>query len=203
MCGGTERRPAKDELKSAITDLLQQWNAGDDQAAEEVLSAVYQELKKIAVNAMWGERGHETLQPTALVHEAYLRLARQSRVHWLSRTHFLSVAAIIMRRILVDLARRRGHRERYAAAERSIRVEGEAPDTLQAEDVLSLDAALLRLAQRDSRKARVVELRFFGGLSVPETAEILGCSTATVVRDWALARAWLYRQIQRGPSGAD
>lgn len=201
------RRPAERQelnpLKTDITGLLRQWNAGGEDAAEEVLAAVYQELKKIAVHAMRSERRNHTLQPTALVHEAYLRLARQRSVQWLSRTHFLTLAAIIMRRILVDLARRRRHRERFAAEERAGRADGDASETLETDDLLALDAALGRLAQRDSRKARVVELRFFGGLSVPETAEVLGCSTATVVRDWALARAWLYRQIQQGAAGAD
>jgi RNA polymerase sigma factor (TIGR02999 family) len=178
-----------------ITRLLHEWKRGDRQAAEELAVALYDELRRTARHYMRQERQGRTLQTTALVHEAFLRLAGV-RMDFKDRTHFFAFAAQIMRRVLVDYARSRGYRKRGGGIS-PIQLDGEAlalPD--RSADVVALDEALSELARRDPRKARVVELRFFGGLSVEDTASALSVSPQTVLRDWSLAKAWLTRELK-------
>ena len=170
---------------------------GDDGALGELLPLVYAELRRLAAGYLRRERPGHTLQPTALVNEAYLRLVDQSHVHWQNRAHFLGVAAQMMRRILVDHARgqraeKRGGEIQKLSLDENIDVSGE-----RAADLVALDEALERLAELDPQKSRIVELRFFGGLSVEETAEVLGVSAPTVKRQWRMAKAWLYGQVQK------
>ncbi|MCG8459478.1 MAG: sigma-70 family RNA polymerase sigma factor [Holophagales bacterium] len=190
--------PRVDDLTpSEVTRLLHRWRDGEAAAFERLMPLVYEELRRVAQNHMACERG-STLQATALVHEAYLRLARMD-VAWNGRVHFFAVAAGAMRRILVDRARRRTADKRGGAA---IAVElGEVAEVVAAEglgqdELLALDRALSDLAGLDARKARVLELRLFGGLTIDETAEATGASTATVERDLRLGRAWVARQLQ-------
>jgi RNA polymerase sigma factor (TIGR02999 family) len=181
-----------------VTALLREWSSGDRGALERLMPLVYGELHKLAAFHLRSERGDHTLQPTALVHEAYLRLVGQRSVSWANRAHFYGIAAQMMRRVLVDHARRR------LAAKRSpgtLYVDlGEeavaAPDRVP--ELLALDRALTELERLDPRQARVVELRFFAGLSVEETAEVAGVSTATVKREWRTARAFLRHEIGLG-----
>jgi RNA polymerase sigma factor (TIGR02999 family) len=176
-----------------ITALLKDWSGGDRAALEKLMPAVYEELRRLAAAHLRSERPDHTLQPTALVHEAYLRLADQRSVEWANRAHFFSIAARIMRRILVDHARRRRALKRDGAALRLTLAE--APSEDRGPELLALDSALTSLESLDPRQAKIVELRFFGGLSVEETAEAAGISTATVKREWRTARAWLRREI--------
>jgi len=179
-----------------VTALLRDWSGGDQRALERLLPLVYGELRKLAASYMRRERSDHTLQPTALVHEAYLRLVDQRAVDWRNRAHFFGIAARMMRRILVDHARRRQAAKRDGAA---YRISGSA-DSDEAErdpDLLALDVALDGLEALDPRQARIIELRFFGGLTVEETAEVAGISTATVKREWQTARAWLARELRR------
>jgi RNA polymerase sigma factor (TIGR02999 family) len=176
-----------------ITALLRDWSGGDHEALERLMPAVYGELKRLAASYLRSERPGHTLQPTALVHEAYLRLQGQRSVAWSNRAHFFGIAARIMRRILVDHARRRGAAKRDAAALRLTLVDDAAGD--RAPELIALDTALTSLERLDPQQARVVELRYFGGLTVEETAEAAGISTATVKREWRTARAWLRREI--------
>jgi RNA polymerase sigma factor (TIGR02999 family) len=183
-----------------ITERLLAWSSGDASAQDEVIRAVYQELRSMAQRYLRHESPANTLQPTALVHEAYLRLIDQTRVTWQSRGHFFAVAAQMMRRILVDHARTK-HRDKRGGAERTLSLEEAL--TLSKErtsDLVQLDVALSALSEFDPRKSQVVELRFFGGLSVEETAEVLDVSPQTVLRDWKLAKAWLYDEISRATS---
>lgn len=182
-----------------VTVLLQAWQRGDRAALDTLMPLVYQELHRLAVRQMAGESRSHTLQSTALVHEAFLRLVGQ-RADWQSRAHFFGIAATVMRRILVDHARRahadrRGHAVPPLPLDSSVGVA--APDH-QVVDALALDIALCELEVVDPQQARIVELRFFGGLTVEETAELLAVSASTVKRDWAVARAWLYRALERG-----
>ncbi|HKD18435.1 MAG TPA: sigma-70 family RNA polymerase sigma factor [Thermoanaerobaculia bacterium] len=179
-----------------VTALLREWSAGDRGALERLMPLVYEELRKLAASHLRSERGNHTLQPTALVHEAYLRLVGQRSVTWASRAHFYGIAAQMMRRVLVDHARRR------QAAKRSpgtlfldLGEEAPAAQADPAPELLVLDRALTELERLDPRQARVVELRFFAGLSVEETAEVAGISTATVKREWKTARAFLRHEI--------
>jgi RNA polymerase sigma-70 factor (ECF subfamily) len=177
-----------------ITRLLNEWKRGDPQAAEELAVALYGELRRTARRYMRQERHGHTLQATAVVHELFLRLAGV-RMTFQDRTHFFAFAAQMMRRVLVDHARSRGYRKRGAGI-RPIPLEDGAfalPD--RSADIVALDEALADLAKHDPRKARVVELRFFGGLSVEETAAALSVSPQTVLRDWSLAKAWLTREL--------
>jgi RNA polymerase sigma factor (TIGR02999 family) len=186
------------ESQHQITERLVAWSNGDMAALDEVIRAVYAELRRMADRYLRMERLDHTLQPTALVHEAYLRLIDQTKVNWQNRAHFLGVAAQMMRRILVDHARTKYRDKRGGGA---IRVSLDETVNLskgQPDDLVALDDAMKRLATIDARKSRVVELRFFGGLSVEETAEVLGVSPQTVLRDWRLAKAWLYEEIKRG-----
>ncbi|HEX2164170.1 MAG TPA: sigma-70 family RNA polymerase sigma factor [Thermoanaerobaculia bacterium] len=182
-----------------VTRLLRAWSAGEDAALERLFPLVYDELRRTARRFLAGERPGHTLEPTALVHEAYFRLVAQRRVEWQERAQFYAVAARSMRRILVDHARGRAAAKRGGDAAR-LEI-AEAPD-LGAEreaDLVALDDALTELAALDPEKAAVVELRFFGGLSIEETASVLGCSRATVIRQWRIARAWLFEAL--APAG--
>jgi len=188
-----------------VTELLHAWGAGDPQACEALARLVYDELRRQARRALRRERDGQTLQATALVHEAWLRLDRQSGMSWESRTQFFAVAAQMMRRILVDRARERHALKRSGASVRvtigaldqrgSLPNADVAPSPLDPIDLLALDDALARLALFDPQKARLVELRYFAGLSIPEAAMALGISPATVGREWAVARMWLRREL--------
>jgi RNA polymerase sigma factor (TIGR02999 family) len=183
-----------------ITALLRAWSAGDEAALDQLLPLVYQELHRLAARHLGRERGHHTLQTTALVHEAYLRLIDQKETQWQNRAHFYAVAATQMRRILVDHARARHYQKRGGGAQRVEFDEALEVSDERAAEVVALDEALTALAEFDARKSRMVELRFFGGLSIEETAEVLGVSPGTVMRDWTLAKTWLQREMnQRGP----
>jgi RNA polymerase sigma-70 factor, ECF subfamily len=182
-----------------VTRLLIGWSAGEQGVGEQLLSAVYTELHRQAARAMRRESDEVTLQATALVHEAYLRLIDQSRVEWRNRAHFFGVAAQLMRRILVDHARRRRARKRGDGVRPLALHDGDAVPAASNErepiDVLVLNDALERLAELDERQARIVELRYFAGLNIEDTAEALHISPATVKREWAVARAWLRREL--------
>lgn len=180
---------------SFITQRLIAWNNGDPEALEELMRIVYNELRRLANHYLRSERPEHTLQPTALVHEAYLRLSDQRQVRWQNRAHFFGVAAQMMRRVLVDHARANHRSKRGGAAPRLSFDEAAYMHRSQDAQVLALDYALTRLKSIDTRKSDVVELRYFGGLSVDETAEVLGVSPHTVMRDWNMAKAWLYQEI--------
>ena len=187
-----------DSSSAEITELLRRWSDGDAEAFDRVLPLVYDELHRLAARYLAGERAMPTLQPTALVNEVCVRLLGWDTVKWNNRGHFFGVSAQMMRRVLVDIARRRQAERRGGG---SVRLPLDGIDVAATEptaDVLEVDAALERLAADDPRKARVVELRFFGGLSAEETAEALGLSVRTVHADWAFARAWLYRYLTSG-----
>ena len=181
---------------SETTRLLREWANGDARALERLTPHIYRELRQIAGRFIQAENPGHTLQATALVHEAYLRLIEVDNVDWQHRAHFFAVAAQMMRRILLDAARRRGSAKRGGGAAR-VNLD-EIPD-LSAErgdQLVALDEALCRLAEVDPRKAKVIELRFFGGLTVEETASVLSVSQDTVMRDWRLARAWLLAEMK-------
>lgn len=183
---------------SDITHTLIRYSHGDPAAIDLLLPAVYDELRRLAAAQLQHERPGHTLQPTALAHEAFLRLVNQRDVTWQNRAHFLGVAAQAMRRILADHARKRRAEKRGGDAVRVTMEETDlpaAPSDVQADE---LDAALEDLARLEPRHAKIVELRFFGGLTIEETAEVVGVSPATVKRDWLLARAWLYRELREG-----
>ena len=182
----------------AVTELLRAWGAGDRTALDALIPVVYSELRRQAQRALRREGAGHTLQPTALVHEAWLRLDGQHDARWESRTQFLAVAAQAMRRVLVDHARTRRALKRGGGGAQVTLGDADsavaAPD--RAVDVLALDEALARLATLDPRKARLVELRYFAGLSIPEAAAALGVSQATVGREWSVARMWLRRELE-------
>lgn len=178
-----------------VTRLLAAWSEGDASALEELIPLVYDELHRLAQMHLARERAGHTLQPTAVVHEAYLKLVDQKRVSWRNRGHFFAVAAQAMRRLLVDHARRRDAGKRGGAVT-LVPLEAADPAVAPREtDVLALDRALEKLATLDARQAKVVELRYFGGLTLDETAEVLGSSASTVGRAFRLAKAWLYREL--------
>ena len=179
-----------------VTGLLLAWGNGDTGAADRLLSAIYDELHRQAARAMRRENEGDTLQATALVHEAYLRLVDQRRVEWRNRAHFFGVAAQMMRRVLVDRARARLATKRGGEFQQVTLGDAEAGESENSSlDVLALHEALERLAALDADQARLVELRYFGGLNIDDTAETLGVSPATVKREWAVARAWLRREL--------
>jgi RNA polymerase sigma-70 factor, ECF subfamily len=179
-----------------VTELLDEWRRGDRAALDRLTPLVYDELRRIAHRYMRAERGGHTLETTALVNEAYLRLAGQRRVEWQDRAHFFAVTAQVMRHVLIDHARRRRYAKRGGAEAQQVPLEEAHAMTVErAAELLALDEALEKLAQLDSRKARVVELRYFGGLSLEETADVLEVSAMTVRRDWRAARAWLYKEV--------
>lgn len=178
-----------------VTELLAQVSGGNRAAVDELMPLVYRELKRIAGAQSGRERAGHTLQATALVHEAYLKLVDQRGVAWQNRAHFFGVSAQAMRRILLDYAKSRGRLKRGGDVRRTSFDEALIVAEDRASDLLVIDEALTRLEQLDPRQAKVVELRFFGGLSVEETAEVLGVSAPTVKREWAMAKAWLHREL--------
>jgi RNA polymerase sigma-70 factor, ECF subfamily len=181
-----------------ITLLLDEWSRGDEQAIEKLMPVVYEELHRLARRYISDERPGHTLQTTALVNEAYLRLVDSPHPNWEGRTHFFAVCAQIMRRILVDWARSRLAEKRGKDAPKLELDDALVAATQPGTDLVAVDDALRALADIDSRKSQVVELRFFGGLSVKETADVLKVSVETVQRDWRLARSWLRRELSRG-----
>jgi RNA polymerase sigma-70 factor (ECF subfamily) len=185
-----------------VTQLLLAWRGGDHAAFEQLVQAVYAELHRIARRCMAGERAGHSLQPTALVNEAYLRLVDTQGVDWQNRQHFLSMAARQMRRVLVDIARAKNFGKRGGDAVH-ITFDHDLPAVQEpGRDLVVLDDALEALAKVDERKARVVEMRFFGGLSVEESAHALDVSVDTVMRDWKMAKAWLLRELRRPAEGS-
>ena len=184
-------------MSEEITQLLLAWNQGDEQALDRLMPLVHAELHQLAHRYMAGERPGHPLQTTALVNEAYLRLIDTSRVRWQNRAHFFAVSAQLMRRILVDVARARAKLKRGGEAIQVSLDEAMAIAREPGADLIALDDALTTLATFDERKSKVVELRFFGGMSVEETAEVLGISATTVMRDWGLAKVWLLRELEK------
>ncbi len=180
-----------------VTHLLLAWNDGDNEALERLMPLVYAELKRLAERYLWRERSGHTLEPTALVHEAYLKLIDQRHARWQNRAHFFAIAAQAMRRILVDHARARQAGKRGSGEEKFALDEAIEVSDRQADQMVALDDALKTLAELDPQKGRVVELKYFGGLSLEEIAEALGISRATVVREWRMAKAWLYGELNK------
>lgn len=182
-----------------VTRLLQAWSDGDEEALHKLMPLVYEALHSAARRHMAHERPEHTLQTTALIHETYLRLVDVRKVKWQSRAHFLAICAQLMRRILIDFARSRDSQKRRGKA-RHVDLDEALLVTAEPDfDLVALDGALNRLAKVDERQSRVVELRFFGGLDIKETAEVLKVSADTVMRDWKLAKVWLFRELRRGP----
>lgn len=188
---------------SEITRLLKSWSAGDSSAAERLMQLVYDELRRLARAYLRRERADHTLQPTALVNEAYLKLVDQTRVNWQNRRHFYGIAAQMMRRVLVDHARERAAEKRGGERRRVSLDEADVPTGERAAELVALDEALQKYSDVFPRKAKVVELRFFGGFSVDETAEILGVSDKTVMREWESAKLWLYRELDGAGAAGD
>jgi RNA polymerase sigma factor (TIGR02999 family) len=178
-----------------VTELLIGWGNGDKEALDQLLPLVYDELRRQAARYLRRERVGHTLQTTALIHEAYLRLVDQKNVHWQNRAHFFGIAAQLMRRILVDHARTKKRNKRGGSDIRVSLADAKVTAKVQDLDVVALDEALDRLAEIDEQQSKIVELRFFSGLTVEETAEVLAISPATVKRDWSVAKAWLHREI--------
>ncbi len=181
--------------KPNVTELLQEWQQGDREALDRLTPLVYDELRRIAHAYVQRERSGHTLETTALVNEAYLRLAGGQNVNWQNRAHFFAVAAQVMRRILIDHARKRHYMKRGGEAQQVSLDEASVMTEVRATELVALDDALEELAQLDPRKSRVVELRYFGGLSLEETADVLEISMMTVRRDWRAAKAWLYKAV--------
>jgi RNA polymerase sigma-70 factor, ECF subfamily len=191
------RPPSRDRSRLHVTELLLAWGSGDRSALDELVPLVHQELRRLARSQMRGERDNHTLQTTALVNEAFLRLIDLRRIRWQDRAHFLALSAQLMRRVLVDHARTRNYRKRGGGAATVALDDVAVAVPERAADLVALDEALEDLARVDPRKSRVVELRFFGGLSVEETAGALNVSPETVMRDWRLAKVWLLREMSR------
>ena len=188
-------------LPDGVTQLLLQWRGGDDSALDRLIPLVYRQLRTLARQCLRGEREGHTLDTTGLVNEAYLRLVQSSRVQWQDRAHFFAVAAQLMRRVLVDEARKRMMQKRGGTMTR-VPLDDEIAATAEPSvDLLAVDAALDRLSQFAPRKGRVVEMRFFGGLTIDETAVVLGISTDIVKREWRTAKLWLLRALSEGGDG--
>jgi RNA polymerase sigma-70 factor (ECF subfamily) len=187
-----------------ITRLLQAWREGDGEALDALIPLVYDELRRLARRYMRGQKPGHTLQTTALVNEAYMRLVGSDQVRWQNRTHFFAVSAQVMRRILVDFARARTNLKRGGGAANRVTFD-EAIELVPGRrtDLVALDDALRALADLNARQSQIVELRYFGGLTEEETAEVLGISERTVRREWALARAWLFRELGGQPARSD
>ena len=183
--------------KNEVSQLLVDWRSGDRAALDKLIPLVHQELRRLARHYLRGERIGHTLQPTALVNEAYLRLIDYRDIQWQNRAHFFAVAAQLMRRILVDHARSRNYAKRGGLQQKLSLSKADRFANKPDVDLVALDDALKTLAAMNEQQSRLVELRFFGGLTIEETAEVLGVSHATVERDWAVARAWLRREIRR------
>lgn len=181
-----------------VTQLLLDWSHGDQSALDQLMPLVYDELRRLAHRHMARERADHTIQTTALVNEAYLRLVEQKNVHWQNRAHFFAIAAQMMRRILIDYARRRGYAKRGGGAGHVSLEEAAVLTEERAANLIALDDALNRLAKLDPQQCRVVELKFFGGLNTVETAEVLGLSVDKVKREWSTAKAWLAKEMGEG-----
>lgn len=194
-------RAGNPSASADVTQLLRAWREGDKSALDRLMPVVYQDLRRLARRHLVAERAGHTLQPTALVNEAYMRLVDYRQMQWQDRAHFFAVCAQLMRRILVEHARRRNLRRGGGMRRLSLEQVPE-PGSTQRTDVIALDEALNELSRMDPRKAQVVELRYFGGLSVEETAEALSISAPTVMRDWSSAKAWLYRELSAQASDA-
>ena len=186
--------------RDEITLLLHEWSSGDRAALDKLVPVVYRELRRLARHYMNNERPDHTLQTTALVSEAYLRLVHYEKMHWQNRAHFLAVAAQAMRRILVEHARAHHYAKRGGGAERIPLDDAPILSPEPVPEILALDEAMQQLESMDERKCRIVEFKFFGGLSTEETAEVLQISTATVEREWRSAKAWLYQSMTKGTS---
>ena len=186
-----------DPSTAQVTQLLLAWGDGDEAAFERLVPMVHAELRRIARRHMGHERGDHTLQATALVNEAYLKLIDIEKVKWQDRAHFFAMPSRLMRRVLIDVARARGYQKRGAGAHRVTLDEGRVASTGRGADVIALDEALEALAKLDARKSQVVEMRYFGGLSIEETAAALGVSVRTVKRDWTMAKLWLVRELKK------
>jgi RNA polymerase sigma factor (TIGR02999 family) len=186
------------DSSNPVTDLLERWREGDREALDSLMPLVYVELRRLAHHYLQRERSDHTLQSTALVHEAFLRLAGQNQPQWQNRAHFFGIAAHVMRQILVEYARAHSAVKRGGVHSCKVTLE-EALDLPQRidVDVIALDGALNRLSELDPQQSRIVELRFFAGLTIEDTSEVMGISPATVKRDWTCARAWLHREIAR------
>lgn len=183
---------------SEVTELLIRWSEGDPAARDALVPLVYQELRRVARKCLAGQLSNQTLQPTALVHEAYLRLVKADGLEWRNRAHFFAVAATMMRQILVDHARSRSTAKRGGGTVTVALDQAVAPQVQNVVDLIVLDDAMKRLAALDERQCRIVELRFFGGLSIEETARVVDISPATTKREWATARVWLHHAMKPG-----
>jgi RNA polymerase sigma factor (TIGR02999 family) len=181
-----------------VTSLLQAWSAGDNQAGDALLPLIYNELKKISRIQLRSSGTPVTMQATELVNEAYLRLADQNQTEWNDRAHFFALAATVIRRIMLDHARKRCAQRRDRRLEVNIDDQFNLVSSERAEELVQLDEALEALGEVDERQARLVELRYFGGLTIEEAAEVLDISSSTVKREWLVAKAWLYRRLQQG-----
>lgn len=188
------------ELQHEVTQILHDWRDGDREAPERLMPLIYDEMRRLARMHLAREGGNHTLQPTALVNEAYLRLVDQTRVNWQNRSHFFGIATSMMRRVLIDHARAHATNKRGGGAIRLSIDDVQVPAEQRAASLIALDEALEKLSQMDERKGRVVEMRFFGGLSDEEIAEVLDVSVRTVLRDWKTARLWLYRELTENNS---
>src|SRR5437867_2438418 len=195
---GHVTQPGTQPRTQEVTRLLEAWGQGEDAALEQMIPVVYKELRRIAHRKMAGERQGHTLQTTALVNEAYLRLIDFRKVNWQDRVHFFAISAQVMRHILVDFARSRRYQKRGGGAPNVTLDENRMGSIAPHQDLVALDDAMKALAEVDARKSKVVELRYFGGLSVEETAEVLQVTPRTVLRDWRLAKLWLRREMARG-----
>jgi len=195
--GARECKPLHGDSSTGVTQLLARWRDGDREALDALMPLVYAELRRLARHYLQGERPDHTLQSTALVHEAYVRLAGQDPPQWQNRAHFFGVAAHVMRQILVDYARsHRAAKRGSGACKLTLGSASDQPLPVDV-DVVALDDALNSLAEMDPQQSRIVELKFFAGLSIEDTAEVLGVSASTVKREWMTARAWLYRELDR------
>jgi RNA polymerase sigma factor (TIGR02999 family) len=189
-----------EESQGPITELLKGWRGGDAAALEKLMPLVYDDLRRIAARQMRWERPDHTLQPTALVHEVFLKLVDQNRIQWQNRAQFFGIASQLIRRILVDYLRAQ-HAENRGGAAVTIALDDAVAEAGRPDvDLIRLDEALKSLAINDEQQSQVVVIRFFGGLSIEETAEVLGVSASTVKRDWLAAKAWLYREMSRSGS---
>lgn len=194
----TTPRGVDESLSGSIAVLIERSNGGDANAHALLIERLYRDLRRIAAAQLRSERSNHTLQPTALVHEAYARLVRQSELHVKDRVHFLAIASQLMRQVLVDYARARRTAKRGGAVRQVTLNDAMFVENARAFDVLAMDEVLCRLAELNARHARIVELHFFGGLSFEEIAEVLGIGLRTVNRDWAMARAWLRNELSGG-----
>ncbi len=202
MITGGGPPPAGDH--PGVSGLLVAWTQGDGEAGGQLMTVLYDELRRLAAAYLRGERENHTLQPTALVHETFLRLCGGQTIAWSGRAHFFAIASSMMRRILVDHARAHMREKRGGGMICVTLHEANGAPAIDAPiEILALDEALGKLARFDDRKARVVELHFFGGLSVSQTARVVGCSTATVSRDWRIAKAWIYRALPPDSEASD